>query len=132
MDQFYPDDSLIPLLQRLLVGGVKINMCTLALPWTESTTAAALFAASVASPTTVAAADFTLTGVVGHTGSVTAAPVLVTNGSGGSQTVTGYFYADAGNSLLLGAVQFPSSQVVPNGDSITVFPSFSLASLFTS
>jgi hypothetical protein len=132
MDQFYPDDSLIPLLQRILNGDIKIEMVTLNLPWTLSTTAATLFAATISSPTTVAAAAFTLTGVSGHTGSVTAAPVLITNTSGSPQNVTGYIIADNGNSLLLGAVQFAASVVIASGASITVFPSFSISSQFSS
>ena len=135
MNQIHPNASLVPLLQLQVASDVKIKLYTNDLTpgvgtvlgdFTEQGSGTGYAAI------TVAAADFSLTGVSGNIGTVQASPVTFT-ASGGAWTVYGYYVTNTGNDKLLAAARFDGAPItVPDGGTRVVVPIFSLQSRYTS
>lgn len=132
MNQLYPDQGLVVLLQRMVTAdlsyrlfvnnitpGLGTNFATL----TEETTGGY-------TPITVSSAAFTTTGVTGHIGTLLAAPISWTP-AGAAWTTYGYFVTDVGGSLLLAVARFDGAPVsTPSGGTLALTPKFSDFSKF--
>lgn len=133
MNQIYPDASLVPLLQRILSGDLRIYITGAAgQPFGTGTTLASLdisedFAANVA------ASAFVATGVTAHRGYALAAPIAITNNvAGGGWTAYGYAVTNAAGTVLLWGATFDATVVVPYLGTVTVTPLLGGFSNFTS
>lgn len=125
MTQIYPDAALVPLLQRLLTGGINLHLFANNAVIDQSITLSGLTEAAWAgyAVQNVPAAAFTLTGVAAHVGGATAAAVAFGNTSGGNQSAYGYYATDAANTVLLWCARFDAAPIVqPSGGSWVVTP----------
>ena len=125
MTQIYPDAALITLLQRIVTPSVTVRLFVNNVTPDRSLTLGGLTEAGWTgyAAQNVLAAAFTLTGVAGHVGGITAAAVSFSNTSGGSQSAYGYFVTDASGSFLLWAARFDGAPITqPDGGSWQVTP----------
>jgi hypothetical protein len=135
MHQIYPDEGLIEFLERAVAGDFKFKLFTNNFTPDRDTELADLTEAVFAgyAEVTVAAADFTLSGVAGHVGSLVAAPIAFLNSSGISQNAYGYYATDSAETMLLMVARFDSAPVAKaTGDSFLVTPTISDFSQYAS
>lgn len=143
MHQIYPngngttsgDNGLVGILQRFVAGDLRFHLFTAPTsPIDQTLTLAGLteLAASGYGNTAVAAAAFTLGGVVSNNGSLMAAPIGFGTNTGGStiSNIYGYYVTDDLNTVLLAAANFDSAPLsVLNGAAfplvVPVFGDFS-------
>jgi len=125
MHQIYQDVGLLAFLSRLVAGNFHFHLFTNNVTPDRSTVLAGLTEiAGIGAPIiTVAAADFTLSGVAGHVGSFIAAPIAFLNDSGAPIDAYGYFVTDVTNAILFAAARFDGAPVNKiNGESWLVTP----------
>lgn len=125
MDQIYPDQGLITILQRivaddfhfhLFVNNITPDRTTVLFDLTEA-------AWSGYVPITVLRTDFVMYGLAAHIGSAQAPPIAFNNNTGTSQSAYGYYITDVSNSVLLAVARFDSAPVIKNdGDGWVVQP----------
>jgi len=123
--QIYPDAALVPILQRIVAGGVHVHLFANNVTPDQSTTLGTFTEAAWAgyAVQNVLASAFSLTGVAGHVGGITAAAVAFGNSSGGNQSAYGYYVTDTTDTILLWCARFDSAPIVqPNGGSWQVTP----------
>ena len=125
MNQIYPDAGLVQWLQRMAVGNFHFHLFVNNLVPNKTTLLAGLTEAAWAgyAAITVNAADFALTGVAGHVGTILAAPIAFTNGSAGSQSAYGYYVTDTADAILFAVALFDAAPVAKIvGDSWIITP----------
>lgn len=125
MHQIYPDVGLIPILELWASNDLHFwlfsNNATIDRAITLAGLTAAAFVA--VNPITVAAADFTLSGIANHKATILAAPIAFVNTSGGVQSAYGYYVTDTGDAVLYAAARFDSAPVAKlDGESWNVTP----------
>jgi hypothetical protein len=135
MHQIYPDVGLLAWLTRMITGDFHYHLYVNNFTPDRDTSLGALTEMAIAgyAIVTVTAAQFTLSGVAGHVGSVIAPPIAFLNGTGGSEDAFGYFVTKTDNTTLLIASRFdgaPLSKVA--GDYWVVTPTLSDLSQFAS
>ena len=137
MNLIHPDVSLVKLLQRMVASDLHYHLYVNDVTPDRDTEIGDLTEMTVVSgynPITVAAGDFSLTGVSAHKGTVIASPItfVITAGSGVSN-VYGYFVTDTGNTSLLAVARFDSAPIsLSAGASIPVTPIFGDSSQYSS
>ena len=111
MDQIHPDVSLIPILERIVADDFRYHLFENNVVPDRDTELADLTEVGSGgyASIVVAAADFTLSGVTGHLGSLAAAPISWTP-SGTDWTIYGYYITDSANTLLLGVARFDGAR----------------------
>lgn len=136
MNVIHPDASLVKLLQRIASGDVRYRLYDNDITPGPGSVLADFnewsHADGYGSSILVAASDFTLSGVSGHIGFLTAGDISWTF-TGGPNNCYGFFVTDSTGADLLAAARFDSAPIVVNaGTVITVSPKFANASKFAS
>jgi hypothetical protein len=134
--QVHPDSCLVPLMQRIVAGDIRVKLYSNDLTPTQATvlgdfTEIAPSGGYAAGGIVVAAADFVLSGVVAHKGTLMAPAVSWTPSVADGLDVFGYYYTDTGGTILLGCARFdpgPVTWIVPVP--VSVWPVFGDISLF--
>lgn len=134
MNVIHPDASLVRILERIVAADVRYRLFDNDVTPGQATVLADLnewsHADGYGSSILVAAADFTLSGVSGHQGALTAPDVSWTF-TGGPWNCYGYFVTDATGAYLLAVARFDSAPLVVNaGTVVTVTPKFANASKY--
>ena len=126
MDQIYPDNGLVYLLQQMvgntgLIYDLFINDVTPTLndtPPTYTIAAWSGYASIQVNP-----ASWTLYGVLAHLGSIQAPTLYFANSSGSPQVVYGYVIWDPTKTYIVGAARFDGAPVtIADGASYSVVP----------
>lgn len=136
MNVIHPDQSLVNILERivsadskyrLFTNNVTLNQATVLADFTEQGSGDGYAAI------TVAAADYTLSGVTGHNGSLVAPDISFTPSTGTGWDIYGYYETDTAGTKLLKAAKFDGGPIHVNvGESIIVTPKWANASKFAS
>lgn len=135
MHQIYPDNGLLSWLTRMMSADVNYHLFTNDVTPTRDTVLGDLTEAAFSGYAvhTVTLADFTLSGVTGHVGTMIGAPFSFTNESGGPVNAYGYYITNTANTVLLGIARFDSAPVTKADDeSWLVTPSLSDLSQYAS
>ena len=137
MHQIHPDASLVELLARMAAADFHYHLYTNNFTPDRDTVLGDLTEQGVGDGyaiVTVAAADFTASGVVAHHGSIVASPIAFTvAAAGGPWTIYGYFVTDTGDAELLACGLFDAAPLtVAEFESVLVTPIFGDQSLFSS
>lgn len=132
MNQIYPDASLVPNLRRLANGDLHYNLTTTAGPYSRSTTLSSLHAGYAGGPLLVLAADFTLSGVAAHLGSLTALDIALPNDMGIAIDAAGYYVTDVTDTFLVCCAAFDAPVHMLAGDTINITPKLGDSSRFAS
>jgi hypothetical protein len=125
MLQLYPNQGLVPIMQRVVVAGLVWRIFTNAITPDQTTVLADLIEAAFAgyAPVTVPWVAFGLNGVSANAGYAIAAPIGFTNSSGADQTIQGYYVTDAGNTILFAVAAFDDApEDLPDGATKVVVP----------
>lgn len=136
MQQIYPDNGLVWMLQQVVQGtssNFNLHLFTNNIVPSLADTVGTYTdpGHSFNSPTQLGAGDFPSSGVAAHQGYITGPPVVFTNTTGSSQTVYGYFVTDPTNTYVFASAAFDTPVVVPNGGSIPVIPVLGDSSYYT-
>lgn len=132
MQQLYPNTALIPILQRFLNTDLHFHITTVNTTYDDTVTLSTLAGGepnwsggSAPLIITVAASDFTLTGVTGGRGTVQASTISFQNTSGSTSSIYAYYVTDTTDSILLAVAELDSAPVaVPNNGYFYVVPIF--------
>lgn len=114
MDQIYPDNGLVYLLNQMVQNGFVFDLFVNdAIPTLNDTSASYTIAswtgyASIA----VTGSAFTFSQVVAHLGFLQAPNIFWTNASGSPQTVYGYIIWDVAKTYILAAARFDAAPIV--------------------
>jgi len=114
MDQIYPDNGLVWMLQRIVLSGsgpIFKLFTSNTTPTLADTIATYTFTTDIPQQQ-VAGSAFTFTQVAAHIGSIQAPNVVFTNVGGSSHTVYGYVILDPTSTFLIGAARFDDAPVV--------------------
>lgn len=135
MNLIFPDACLVALLQRIANGDFHFHL--FGNNHTPSPTTVLGDLTELGSGTgyaiqTVAAADFTLTGVTAHVGSITAADISFGPWSSGADVAYGYYITDTTNTILLAVARFDGAPLpAGTGNVIVVTPKLGDFSQYT-
>lgn len=136
MHQIFPDSTLVPLLQKLVANGLIYNVYEDGAPaLTRDTVLGDLsgFFSGVFAPTTVAAGDFTLTGVTAHVASLVAPFISIPSTASTDKLIQGYVVTDAVTGAMVMAAEFDGAPVTIHvGGEITILPCVYTSSVFSS
>jgi len=122
MKLLHPDDSLIPILKRMIGDGLKYWIFSVDIPIDLDTTLADVTAAATFGPVEVEAADFDEDTVSNHKGTTVAEKITLTNNTGNLVTCRGYFITNVGEDTLIGVAKFDSPKDVPMLGTIDLYP----------
>lgn len=126
MHQIYPDVGLVPIAKRIVSDGIVIRLFTNDVTPNRDSVLADFTGMGTGygvGPITVLLADFTLSGVAGHIGSITHAPIAFTKTSGDPEQAYGYYATSTDNVDLLFAARFDSAPITKaSGESWIVTP----------
>lgn len=124
MNQVYPDEGLVPLLERLTADDLVFHLYTNDMTPVKASVLADFTeqAGDGYAEITVVAADWTLSGVAGHQGTLLAAPIAFT-AAGGAWTIYGYYITNTAGTKVLWAARLDSAPVtVPDTESLLIVP----------
>lgn len=124
MNQIYPDEGLLPLLDRMLTASVQYHLFENNVTPDRDTVLGDLTEVSTFgyAAQTVALAGWTLQSVAGHVGTFQAAPLAFTP-AGGAWSVYGYYVTSVAGGVLLAVGRFDGAPIaVPDGVPILVNP----------
>ena len=127
MKQIYVDLGLVFWLQKMVADGLSFHLFTNNATPNRETTLGGLTEATWTnySPILVSGGSFTLFGVAGHRGHLSAADISFLNDSGGTQTAYGYYITDGDgmDPLLLAAARFDDAPLARDDqDSWNIVP----------
>lgn len=135
MHQIYPDVGLVEFLERMVADDFHFHLYTNNVTPDRDTELADLTEMAIAgyAIVTVTDADFALSGVAGHVGTVLAAPIDFLNGTGAPVNAYGYYITNVANTILLAVARFDDAPVSKAaGDSWIVVPTLSDLSQYSS
>lgn len=135
MHQIFPDEGLVEILMRIVAPDLHYHLFNNNITVDRSTTLANLTEAAWGgyALVDVVAANWTTSAVVGHNGSLIAAPIGFNNTSGSAQDAYGYYVTNAADSILVAAANFDSPPVsIPDGGTQPVTPVMGDFSKFSS
>ena len=127
MDQIYPDNGLVYLLQQIVAGSgsglywrLFENNVT---PSLADTLGTYTLSSTSWGRIQVAPANFTLTQVAAHQGSAQATNIVFTNTTGVPKTVYGFVIEDPAEAKLLAAARFDAAPItIADGGTLVVTP----------
>lgn len=125
MNQIYPDEGLVRMLERLITDDVRYHLFTNNVTIDRDTVLADLTEQTGGTgyaTVDVELADWTLSGVTSHVGSLMAPPISFTP-AGGDWTLYGYYVTDVAGSELLWAANFDGAPITQlDGDPLLITP----------
>lgn len=127
MDQLYPDEGLIYMLEKIADAegsGLYWRLYENNVTPTLATTVADLTLSSTSwGRIQVDVSSFTLEQVTSHVGTIQAPNITFTNSTGSSKTVYGYALLNPAEDMLIGVARFDDApRVIPNGSTTSVTP----------
>jgi predicted ATP-grasp superfamily ATP-dependent carboligase len=125
MDQIYPNEGLIQLLQAGITPKVTVHLYTTNTPPSPASTLGGFTEAGWAGyvAVDVLVAAFTFSSVVGNVASLQAPNVLFSNGSGSPVTAYGFYVTNSAGTLVLWAAQFDGAPItIPASGTYQVTP----------
>jgi len=136
MHQIHPDTSLVPMLKRIVAGGVNYHLFTNNITVDRDTVLGDFVEpvpGSAYSPITVDDADFALTGVATHRGSIIAPMIEFVPIGDYGESIYGYYATDSTDTDLLACANFDDAPIPwATGSSVPVLPIFGDTSRFAS
>lgn len=133
MNQIYPDEGLIPLLERIIVGDFMFHLFTNEPAEGLTVKLADLVEAAYSGyePITVEADDFINSAVVDNVGTILAEPIEFLNESGATQEAAGYYATNLTQTKLLFYGLFDAEDRIKlHGEAFGVTPMVSVFSQF--
>lgn len=128
MNQIYPDVGLVPWLLRMAVGDLLYHLFVNNVTPNRETVLADLTEASWSGYAAIGvpAADWTLSAVIAHVGTIQTPPIVFDNASGSNQSAYGYYVTDALGLELLAIGRFDGAPLTkPTGSAFVLTPTLS-------
>lgn len=132
MNLVHPDATLVNLLKLIATPTLRYRIFVRNVTIDRATVLADFGIGFERGPIDVNVADFTLSGVASHKGTIIAPPVAIVDTSGIPETLYGYYVTDVAGTMLLACAKFDTPIVAPGNESTTIVPILGDSSAYSS